>query len=223
MARAPQKSETPAPFADQDEILLGVLNAIERDARTSQRSISSELGVALGLANAYLKRCVNKGLIKVSQAPARRYAYYLTPIGFAEKARLTAEYFSYSFTFFRRAREQMSQLMAQCSADGRSRIAFAGASELAEVGTLCAHDYPVKLVGVVDEKRAGSTFCGLKVSATLAELGEVDVVIVTGIPGSECIVRAMEIEVGRERVLLPAMLGIAKRVQGEGAGAEAAE
>jgi hypothetical protein len=179
--------------------------------------------VALGLANAYLKRCVNKGLIKVSQAPARRYAYYLTPIGFAEKARLTAEYFSYSFTFFRRAREQMSQLMAQCSADGRSRIAFAGASELAEVGTLCAHDYPVKLVGVVDEKRAGSTFCGLKVSATLAELGEVDVVIVTGIPGSECIVRAMEIEVGRERVLLPAMLGIAKRVQGEGAGAEAAE
>ena len=223
MTRTPQKSETPGSFADQDEILLGVLNAIDRDARTSQRSISSELGVALGLANAYLKRCVNKGLIKVSQAPARRYAYYLTPNGFAEKARLTAEYFSYSFTFFRRAREQMSQLMAQCAADGRSRIAFAGASELAEVGTLCAHDYPVKLMGVVDEKRAGGTFCGLPVRATLAELGEVDVVIVTGIPGSETIVRAMEIEVGRERVLLPALLGIAARVQAEGAGAEAAE
>jgi DNA-binding MarR family transcriptional regulator len=99
MARPPQRSKTPAPFADQDDILLGVLNAIERDARTSQRSISSELGVALGLANAYLKRRVNKGLIKVSQAPARRYTYYLTPNGFAEKTRLTAEYFSYSFTF----------------------------------------------------------------------------------------------------------------------------
>ena len=114
-----------------------------------------ELGVALGLANAYLKRCVGKGWIKVSQAPARRYAYYLTPNGFAEKARLTAEYFSYSFTFFRRAREQMSQLMAQCAANGWTRIAFAGASELAEVGTLCAHDFPIKLVGVVDEKRGG--------------------------------------------------------------------
>jgi hypothetical protein len=117
----------------------------------------------------------------------------------------------------------MSQLMAQCAADGRSRIAFAGASELAEVGTLCAHDFAVKLVGMVDEKRAGSNFCGLKVAATLAELGEVDVVIVTGIPGSETIVRAMEIEVGRERVLVPAMLGIASRTRLEGAGAEAAE
>ena len=223
MTRTPQKSETSAPFADQDEILLGVLNAIDRDARTSQRSISSELGVALGLANAYLKRCVGKGWIKVSQAPARRYAYYLTPNGFAEKARLTAEYFSYSFTFFRRAREQMSQLMAQCAADGRVRIAFAGASELAEVGTLCAHDFPVHLIGVVDEKRAGSKFCGLKVAATLAELGEVDVVIVTGIPGSETIVRAMEIEGCREGVLLLSLLGIAPRVRDDRAGAEAAE
>lgn len=215
MARTPKKPDTPDAFADQDEILLGVLNAIDRDARTSQRSISSELGVALGLANAYLKRCVGKGWIKVSQIPPRRYAYYLTPNGFAEKTRLTAEYFSYSFTFFRRAREQMSALMAQCADNGWRRIAFAGTSELAEVGTLCAHDYPVELAGVVDEARAGSRFCGLRVVATLADLGQVDAVIVTGIPGSETIVRAMQIEVGRERVLVPSLLGIASQKPGE--------
>jgi DNA-binding MarR family transcriptional regulator len=215
MARSPKKPDSPDAFADQDEILLGVLNAIERDARTSQRSISSELGVALGLANAYLKRCVGKGWIKVSQIPPRRYAYYLTPIGFAEKARLTAEYFSYSFTFFRKAREQMSELMAQCAANGWKRVAFAGASELAEVGTLCVHDFPIELAGVVDEARAGSRFCGLPVAASLGELGEVDAVIVTGIPGSETIVRAMQIEVGHERALVPALLGIASRQQGE--------
>jgi DNA-binding MarR family transcriptional regulator len=211
MARSPKKSHNSEPFADQDEILLGVLNAVDRDARTSQRSISSELGVALGLANAYLKRCVGKGWIKVSQIPPRRYAYYLTPNGFAEKARLTAEYFSYSFTFFRKAREQMSALMAQSAGNGWSRIAFAGASELAEVGTLCAHDYPVRIAGVVDEARAGGRFCGLPVVSSLAELGEVDAVIVTGISGSETIVRAMQIEMGRERVLVPAMLGIGSR------------
>jgi DNA-binding MarR family transcriptional regulator len=220
MARPPKKSENPDAFADQDEILLGVLNAIERDARTSQRSISSELGVALGLANAYLKRCVGKGWIKVSQIPPRRYAYYLTPNGFAEKARLTAEYFSYSFTFFRRAREQMSELMAQCADNGWKRIAFAGASELAEVGTLCAHDFPVELAGVVDEARAGHRFCGLPVASNLTELGKVDAVIVTGIPGSETIVRAMQIEVGRERVLVPALLGIGARKTSDAPDAE---
>jgi hypothetical protein len=215
MARSPKKTDSPEAFANQDEILLGVLNAIERDARTSQRTISSELGVALGLANAYLKRCVGKGWIKVSQIPPRRYAYYLTPNGFAEKARLTAEYFAYSFTFFRKAREQMSELMALCAETGWTRIAFAGASELAEVGTLCAHDYPVTLVGVVDEPKAGSRFCGLPVAATLADLGDVDAVIVTGIPGAEPIVRAMQIEMGGERVLIPGLLGLASRKPGD--------
>ena len=71
-----------------DRIVLSLLNSVD-DGAQSQRRIAEELGIALGLVNAYLKRCVKKGLVKVSQAPARRYAYYLTPQGFAEKSRLT--------------------------------------------------------------------------------------------------------------------------------------
>ena len=52
-------------FADA-EIALGVLDAVERNPSVTQRSVAQELGIALGLANAYLKRCVRKGLIKVS-------------------------------------------------------------------------------------------------------------------------------------------------------------
>ena len=133
----------PDSFGNQDEILLGVLTVVERDANTSQRGISRELDVALGLANAYLKRCVRKGLIKIKQVPRRRYAYYLTPRGFAEKSRLAGEYFSASFTFFRRARAQMSELMSDCDRLGWRRIAFAGISDLAEVGVICAHDFPI--------------------------------------------------------------------------------
>ena len=67
--------------------MLGLLEFVERNGAQSQRHIAAELGIALGLVNAYLKRCVKKGLIKVSSAPARQYAYYLTPQGFAEKSR----------------------------------------------------------------------------------------------------------------------------------------
>ena len=84
-------------------IVLGLLESVERDGAQSQRKLASDLGIALGLVNAYLKRCVKKGLLKIGQAPARRYAYYLTPHGFTEKSRLTVEYLSYSFTLFRRA------------------------------------------------------------------------------------------------------------------------
>ena len=70
-------------------IVLGLLESVERDGAQSQRRIAADLGIALGLVNAYVKRCVRKGLLKVSEAPARRYVYYLTPQGFAEKSKLT--------------------------------------------------------------------------------------------------------------------------------------
>ena len=66
------------------EITLGVLNAVDENSGVTQRGVAKEVGIALGLTNTYLKRCVKKGLIKVQQAPANRYAYYLTPKGFSE-------------------------------------------------------------------------------------------------------------------------------------------
>ena len=93
---------------NESEITLGLLNAVHDNNTITQRSMASDLGIALGLANAYLKRCIRKGFIKVQQIPSNRYSYYLTPQGFAEKTRLTADYLTYSFTFFRRAREPVS-------------------------------------------------------------------------------------------------------------------
>ena len=49
-----------------------MLDVIETRDRVTQRGLSGELGIALGLTNLYLKRCINKGLIKVRKAPARR-------------------------------------------------------------------------------------------------------------------------------------------------------
>src|SRR5450432_3701377 len=92
------------PEEDNQRIMLGLLQSVERDGGQSQRRLAAELGIALGLVNAYLRRCIKKGLVKVSEAPARRYAYYLTPHGFTEKSRLTVEYLSSSFSFFRRAK-----------------------------------------------------------------------------------------------------------------------
>jgi DNA-binding MarR family transcriptional regulator len=193
----------------QDEITLGVLSAVEADAEISQRVISHELGMALGLANAYLKRCVRKGWIKVRQVPRRRYAYYLTPQGFAEKTRLTAEYLSVSFTFFRKAREQMSELMAQCAANGWRRIVFAGVSELSHVGRLCAYDLPVELVAIVDRGHAGKRLYGVPVVASLADVERPEAVIVTSLVKPDAVYNAMKREMDAERVLTPRLLRLA--------------
>jgi predicted transcriptional regulator len=75
----------PTEEKGSDRIVLGLLTSVEADGARSQRRIAAELGVALGLVNAYFKRSIKKGLVKVGQVPARRYAYYLTPQGFSEK------------------------------------------------------------------------------------------------------------------------------------------
>ena len=94
----------------QKDITLNLLDVVEKENETTQLKISSELGIAVGLANSYLKRCVNKGWVKVKNIPLRRYAYYLTPEGFAKKAQLTADYLSYSFEFFRSSKQTCLEL-----------------------------------------------------------------------------------------------------------------
>jgi DNA-binding MarR family transcriptional regulator len=145
-----------------DQILLGVLEAVDRDPCVTQRSLARDLDIALGLTNAYLKRCVRKGLIKVGQVPARRYAYYLTPKGFAEKSRLTASYLKHSFSFFRRARVQFDELCAAAAARGVRRVALIGSGDLADIARLVAPEYQIEVAdivpwtGAIDHAEAGN-------------------------------------------------------------------
>ena len=131
-------------------IVLSVLTSIERDSSITQRKLARELGIALGLANAYLRRCVRKGLVKMRQVPFNRYAYYLTPQGFAEKSRLTTEYLAVSLDFFRRARSDCAALFRQCEVLGWRNVALYGASDLAEIAILSAGETAVEVLCVID-------------------------------------------------------------------------
>jgi transcriptional antiterminator RfaH len=55
-------------------IVLSVLILIERGSAITQRRLAGELGIAFGLANAYLRLCVRKGLVKMRQVPITPWA-----------------------------------------------------------------------------------------------------------------------------------------------------
>ena len=131
-----------------DAIVLGVLDAVERNPSVTQRSVARELGIALGLVNAYLHRCLSKCLIKIGQVPPRRYAYYLTPRGMSEKSRLTATYLMDSFAFFRQARTQCNELFQELAARGQCRPALVGGGDLADIARLVARDHLVEIAGI---------------------------------------------------------------------------
>jgi len=191
-------------------ITLGMLSAIEENSALSQRSLAKELGIALGLANAYLKRCVKKGWIKVQQVPANRYAYYITPNGFSEKARLTGEYLSTSLEFFRHAREQSSTICVMAANRRLTRLALIGAGELAEITALTALDSPVEIVGVVDPSAAGSRLAGLRVVADIGELDPVEAVIITDMRAPQRTYEEWAERLSADQVLAVDMLKISR-------------
>ncbi len=201
---------------DANTITLGVLTAIEEDDRATQRAISEDLGIALGLTNAYLRRCVKKGFVKVRQIPANRYAYYLTPQGFAEKSRLTAEYLSISFNFFRSSREQCAGLFDVCDKNRWSRVALAGCGDLAEIATLCQREgSDVEIIGIINTSEDGDApqrFAGLPVVDRLTDLAKVHAVIVTDIVNAQKVYDLLSKAIPPERVLTAPLLKVSREL-----------
>jgi DNA-binding MarR family transcriptional regulator len=195
----------------ETEITLGLLSAVADNNAVTQRSMAKELGIALGLANAYLKRCIAKGYIKVTHAPANRYAYYLTPQGFMEKSRLTARYLSISFNFFREARGQCAQVFETCAQRGWKRVALWGASDLVEIAVLCAAEYPVEPVGIVSVGAGAHANSDLPVVERLEALGAVDAVVITDLEYPQAAFEAVVVIMPRERVLTPPFLNVSRQ------------
>ncbi len=89
---------------DQD---FRVLKYIDNTQKTSQRELSKSLNISLGKINYILNALIEKGIVKArnfkNNKNKRAYAYYLTPKGIQEKARLT-------IGFFNRKSEEYNQL-----------------------------------------------------------------------------------------------------------------
>ena len=52
---------TSARRGQDERLVLGLLESVEQDGATSQRRLAADLGIAVGLVNAYLNRCIQKG------------------------------------------------------------------------------------------------------------------------------------------------------------------
>jgi len=198
---------TSARRGEDERVVLGLLESVEQDGARSQRSLAAELGVAVGLVNAYLNRCIQKGLVKVTQAPARRYAYYLTPQGFVEKSRLSLEYLSYSFKFFRQAKLDCLNAFEAARARGIGRVALDGVSDIAEIATICARETDIEIVAIVDGKTALDRFAGIPIVRDYdAVAHRVDGLIVTNLSSTRATIETAVARFGADRVLVPSLL-----------------
>ena len=199
------------------ELILGLLRAVDTDDTLTQRSAANELGIALGLVNTYLKRCVKKGFIKVKQAPANRYGYYLTPKGFAEKSRLTTEFLSQSLSLFKQAKNDYRVLLQECKAQDWQNVALCGASDLADIFVMYAREYPVNILGIIDIEKRDGVISGFPIFDRLDSLEIVpDVCVITDLQRPQATYDSLIKTFPPERVLVSSLLELKTRASSGG-------
>ncbi len=151
-----EKNKDENGVMDRDEqMILSLLTAIESEPNITQQGLATQLGVAVGLVNSYLKRVIYKGYVKTKQLQRRRLRYLLTPSGIKEKSRLTYEFLEYSFRYIRRVRANVHQALLPYVQEGKKRVIFYGSGEVAELAYLVVRELGMELVAVVDPDMPG--------------------------------------------------------------------
>ncbi len=190
----------------ESQLTLELLQAIDNKDDISQRHLAQQMGVALGLANSYLKRCVKKGLVKIKTAPANRYLYYLTPHGFSEKARLTGEFLSTSLALFRQSGDVYAELLNDCQQRGLERVVFAGVSDLTEIAYMRSLQSSIEVAGVFQPRAERAHFFDLEVCAELDSLKPFDAVVMTSLEQTNDLLEKIYAQLPADKVMVPSML-----------------
>lgn len=156
-----QQEDPVEPNSNKD---LQILSEIEGKAEISQRQLSRQVGISLGLTNMLLRNLVRKGYVRATQAGWKRWVYALTPEGFSHKIRLTVTYISRVLDHYQAVRQTLREQLEPLALHEESRVAIYGAGELAELVYLGLKELEVEEIDIfAPGSPGGSTFLGLPV------------------------------------------------------------
>ena len=149
------------PLEKNQLLELEILKHVEETPRLNNRMAASKLGCSVKLSHELLSKMVKRGLLHVQKLHSRRWDYFLTPKGMAEKARLTLEFLEFSMQFYHEARKESSKLCRELAEKGIHKVGFIGAGDLAEIVFLGVKEWSLELTEVFDDET--KHFLGLDV------------------------------------------------------------
>jgi len=142
---------------------LNILQEIDSDGKCTQRELARRSGISLSYLNVYLKGLVRKGYVSVRDMPGRRLWYNLTPMGMAEKAKMTLEYMKWSLAKYQDIRDRIRVVCQKLKKENKLNIVICGVSDAAEIFYLATIEAGLKVVGVIDDSKAGKRWLNFRV------------------------------------------------------------
>lgn len=130
---------------------LNLLQELEKNPIISQRDLSHKFGIALGVTNACLKRMARRGWIRMMNQDHRKIGYFLTPMGFSEKTKLTFHLISWTVQHYAALKGIIGGRLLEMQNKGVERIVFYGVSDEMEIAYITLQGLNLELVGIVED------------------------------------------------------------------------
>ncbi len=142
---------------------LKILEKIENDGHLTQRDLSREVGIALGLVNHLLKKMVRKGWVKIKNIDAKKIRYLVTPEGAREKSSLLYKRVESTIHFYLEAKRVIKEKVEHLKNEGVKSVSIYGINHIAEVLFIVLKELGLRLDCVVDNDKDGEEWFGYKV------------------------------------------------------------
>ncbi len=151
---------------DLDARELEILEKIEGNGHLTQRDLSREVGIALGLVNHLLKKMVRKGWIKIKNVDAKKIRYLITPEGAREKSSLLYKRVESTIHFYLDAKRVIKAKVEHLKGDGVKSVSIYGINHVAEVLFIVLKELGLRLEHVVDNNKKGKEWFGYEIIDT---------------------------------------------------------
>lgn len=148
-----------------DKYRLPVMEAIEISSEVSQRDISVKTDISLGAVNAVLKDLIHRGWIRAQKVPRKRYAYYLTPQGIAEKTQLAINVFENTIQAYSQARSLSDTHAEKLLSQGCTEVALVGHGPRLELAYLACLQAGIKVQGIYSDSTVDKITLGFQVQS----------------------------------------------------------
>ena len=148
---------------DLDIRELEILERLESNGHLTQRDLSKEVGIALGLVNHLLKKMVTKGWIKIKNIDAKKIRYLITPEGAKEKSSLLYKRVESTIHFYLEAKMVIKDKVIHLKNEGIEGVSIYGINHISEVLFIVLKELGLELAYVVDDNKEGEVRFGYTV------------------------------------------------------------
>ena len=143
---------------------VDILQVLNKKNNITQREISNQANISLGMVNYLIKKFAKKGLIKIERINSKNLRYILTPKGMKELSKRSLNYIKNSYKAVQDVKLKLRKIVNDVHKRGRNIYHIDKENEVSELVVSFFEENNIKYnivncVNEIEEKKNASLIC----------------------------------------------------------------